>query len=80
MEGPPARNNGTIIGGGLGTQGGLTAGEHDMQHNNKPNERGATSGGGMMRGGGKAKVPENVTGCDATTNKWRGVKRGGGAG
>jgi hypothetical protein len=34
----------------------------------------------VMRGGGKAKAPDNVTGRDATTNEWRGVKRGGGAG
>ncbi len=33
-----------------------------------------------MRGEGKAKAPDNVTQRDATTNEWRGVKRGGGAG
>ena len=44
------------------------------------NERGATRGGGVMDGGGKARAPDNVTQRDATTNEWGGVKRGGGAG
>ncbi len=46
-----------------------------MQRDNQLNERGATRGGGVMRGGGKAEAPDNVMGCDATTNKWRGVIR-----
>jgi hypothetical protein len=46
----------------------------------QPNERGATRGGGVMKGGWEAKVPYNVMQRDATTNKWGGVKRGGGAG
>jgi hypothetical protein len=50
------------------------------RRDNQPNERGATRGGGVMRGGGKAKAPDNVTQRNATTNEWRGVKRGGGAG
>ncbi len=80
MEQPPETNNGTIVGGGLGTQGGLMAGGCDAGCNNQPNERGATRGRGVMRGGGKAKAPDNVTQRDTTTNEWRGVKRGGGAG
>ncbi len=74
-----ATNDGTIVGGGLGTRGGLMAGGRDARRDNQPNERGATRGGGVMRGGGKAKAPDNVTECATTTNKWRGVKRGEGA-
>ncbi len=55
-------------------------GRQTTRRDNQPNERGATRGGGMMRGGGKAKAPDNVTRRDVTTNEWRGVKRGGGAG
>jgi hypothetical protein len=54
MERPPATNDGTIVGGGLGTRGELTAGGRDAQHDNQLIERGATRGGGVMRGGGKA--------------------------
>jgi hypothetical protein len=50
------------------------------RRDNQPNKRGATRGRGMMRGGGKANAPDNVTQSNATTNKWRGVKRGGGTG
>ncbi len=50
------------------------------RHNNQPIERGATRGRGVMRRGGKAKAPDNVTQCNVTTNKWGGVERGGGAG
>jgi hypothetical protein len=32
-----------------------------------------------MRGGWKAKALDNVAQRNATTNKWRGMKRGGGA-
>ncbi len=34
--------------------------------NNRPNERGAARGGGVMRGGGKAKAPDNVMQRNAT--------------
>jgi hypothetical protein len=60
--------------------GGERLGRQATQHDNQPNERGATRGRGMMRGGRKAKAPDNVTQHDATTNEWRGAKRGGGAG
>jgi hypothetical protein len=35
----------------------------------QPNERGATRGRGVMKGGGKAKAPDNVMQHDVTTNK-----------
>ena len=44
------------------------AGRHATRCDNQPNKRGATRGGGVMRGGGKAKKPENVTRRDNPTN------------
>jgi hypothetical protein len=35
------------------------------RHDNQPNKRGATRGRGVMRGGGKAKAPDNVMQLDA---------------
>jgi hypothetical protein len=54
-------------------------GRQATQCDQQPNEKGATRGGGVMKGGGKARAPDNMTQRDATTNKWGGVKRGGGA-
>ncbi len=66
-------------GGGV-SSGGERPGHQATQCNKQPNKRGATRGRGLMRGGGKAKAPDNMTQCKATTNKWGGMKRGGGAG
>jgi hypothetical protein len=55
-------------------------GRQATRRDHPPNKRGAVRGGGVMKGGGEAKAPDNVMQCDATTNEWVGVKRGGGAG
>jgi hypothetical protein len=46
--------------------GGERPGRQATRRDNQPNERGATRGGGVMRGGGKAKAPDNVMRRDAT--------------
>ena len=46
--------------------GGERPGRQATRRDNQPNEMGATRGGGVMRGGGKAKAPDNVMRRDAT--------------
>jgi hypothetical protein len=46
--------------------GGERLGHQATRRDNQPNERGATRGGGVMKGGGKAKAPDNVMLHDAT--------------
>jgi hypothetical protein len=53
MEQHLATNDGTIIGGGLGTRGGLTVGGRNTQCNNQPDKRGPTRGRCVMRGEGR---------------------------
>jgi hypothetical protein len=49
-----------------GIEGGERTGRQATQRDNQLNKRGATRGGGVMRGGGKAKAPDNVMQCNAT--------------
>jgi hypothetical protein len=46
--------------------GGERPGRQETRRDNQPYERGATRGGGVMRGGGKAKAPDNLMRRDAT--------------
>ncbi len=71
---PPPLKSSTAIGGRE------RLGHQATQRDNQPNKRGAMRGGGVMRGGGTAKAPDNMKRRNATTNEWRGAKRGGGAG